>query len=375
MPLFGPPDVAKLAANGDVKGLTKALGYQKDFMVRLTAVASLGKIGAPAIEPLIAAFKDQEVMVRVAAAAWLGQIGAPAVGPLIAALKDQDENVRLAAATALGHIGAPAVEPLITALKDRDRTAREAAADALGRIGDARAVEPLITALMDQDGDVRGAAALSLGNIGDPRAVEPLTVALKDQSGFVRTVAGEALGKIGNPQAEAERPTVVKFESTAPEKTRKAVDLAEHYIGRGHPADAMSSMLGVQPTKPMYKVVQGKVGRESQPQIDMKIVSVASCLPGEDVDASDTTAMARMAFDAIEHYASLPKVQALFLLPYRVRAGTVTEGSAVPPEETCRVYSGVENLLLEVYDELPGGGTITDRVVEQKIDELIKSIQ
>jgi hypothetical protein len=137
----------------------------------------------------------------------------------------------------------------------------------------------------------------------------------------------------------------------------------------------MMGVLGVQPTRPVYKVVQGKIARQSQPQVDTKIVSVASCLPGEDVDAGDTTAMARLAFDAIGHYASLPKVQALFLLSYRLRAGTVTEGSAVPPEETCRAYAGVENLLLEIYDELPNGGTITDKVVEQKIDDLIKSVQ
>ena len=39
------------------------------------------------------------------------------------------------------------------------------------------------------------------------------------------------------------------------------------------------------------------------------------------------------------------------------------------------MYAGVENLLLEIYDELPNGGTITDHVVDQKIDGLIKSVQ
>jgi HEAT repeat protein len=170
-----------------------------------------------------------------------------------------------------------------------------------------------------------------------------------------------------------EQPASAKFESTAPEKTQNAVDLAEYYMGREHPADATLSMLGVQSTKPVYKVVKGQVGRESQPHIDMKIASVASCLPGDDVDASDSTAIARLAFNAIEHYASLPKVQALFLLPYRIRAGTVTQGSAVPPEETCRVYSGVENLLLEIYGELSAGAVVTDKVVEQKIEALIQA--
>ena len=30
MPLFGPPNVKKLKAKGNVKGLIKALGYDKD---------------------------------------------------------------------------------------------------------------------------------------------------------------------------------------------------------------------------------------------------------------------------------------------------------------------------------------------------------
>ncbi len=173
---------------------------------------------------------------------------------------------------------------------------------------------------------------------------------------------------------EGEMSAGVKYESVAPDKTQRALELCEGYIDRDHPMDSTMQMLGVQRTKPVYKVVQGSVGRESQPHVDMKIVSVASCLPDEDVDASDTTVVARMAFDAIEHYASLPKVQAFFLLPYRLRTRTVAEGSPVPPEEACRVYSGVENLLLEIYEELPNGGTITDNVVEQKIDAMIESV-
>ena len=37
MPMFGPPDVSKLDAKGDVPGLIKALGFQKDPLVRRDA--------------------------------------------------------------------------------------------------------------------------------------------------------------------------------------------------------------------------------------------------------------------------------------------------------------------------------------------------
>jgi HEAT repeat protein len=205
------------------------------------------KIGAPAVEPLIAALKDGDSDVRQAAAGALGAIGAPAVKPLIAALKDGHKWVRKAAAGALGKIGwkpekgeaealyliaqgkwdecvkigAPAVEPLIAALKDGDSDVREAAAGALGKIGwkpekgeaealyliaqgkwdecvkiGAPAVEPLIAALKDGDSGVREAVAKALGAIGDARAVEPLIAALKDGEPGVRKAAAEALVKI-----------------------------------------------------------------------------------------------------------------------------------------------------------------------------------
>jgi hypothetical protein len=41
MPLFGPPNVSKLAAKGDLKGLIKALGYQRDWLVRRQAVEAV----------------------------------------------------------------------------------------------------------------------------------------------------------------------------------------------------------------------------------------------------------------------------------------------------------------------------------------------
>jgi len=80
--LFGPPNVEKLKAKSDVKGLIKALGYEKDSRVRRDAAGALGKIGdARAVEPLIAALKDEDKDVRTAAARVLGQIrDARAVG-------------------------------------------------------------------------------------------------------------------------------------------------------------------------------------------------------------------------------------------------------------------------------------------------------
>jgi HEAT repeat protein/energy-coupling factor transporter ATP-binding protein EcfA2 len=171
--------------------------------MRGRAAWALETIGAPAVEPLIAALRDPDADVRWRMAKALGNIrDTRAVEPLSAALCDPDTSVRWAAAEALGRIGNPhAVEPLIAALRNPDAGVRWRVAKALGNIRDTRAVEPLIAALHDPDRDVRWAAAKALGNIRDTRAVEPLSAALCDPDTSVRWRAAEALGKIGHPRA------------------------------------------------------------------------------------------------------------------------------------------------------------------------------
>ena len=50
--LFGPPNVEKMKAKRDVKGLIKALHYENDGNVRSAAAMALIAIGAPAVGPL-----------------------------------------------------------------------------------------------------------------------------------------------------------------------------------------------------------------------------------------------------------------------------------------------------------------------------------
>jgi HEAT repeat protein len=271
MSLFGPPDVARLESQRNVKGLIKALRYRKDSGVRRTAALALGRIGdtravrpliaalkdgdtaatalseigKPAVEALIAALNDKRREVRYLAVLTLGKIGDsravealiatlkdpdidyPKVGkeaaavlrkfgeasvkPLIAALNDRHRSVRYGAAKVLGEIGDPqAVEPLIAALTDEDSFVRRGMVSALGEFHDPRSVEPLISALTDNDGLVRSYAAWALGKIGDSRAIEPLIAALKDDNVGVRNAAARALGKIGDSRAVEPLMTVFK---------------------------------------------------------------------------------------------------------------------------------------------------------------------
>jgi len=221
--LFSPPNIEKLKTKGNVKGLIKALGYEKDWRVREAAAKALGEIGDHrALEPLINALEDKVLSGGEAAAEALERIGTPAVEPLIDALKDQDWSIRQAAAEVLGHIGdVQAVKPLIAALKDKK--ARRAAIKALDKIGwipnkgeagaaywiakgdwdrcveiGTLAVDPLIAALKDEDRGIRQAAAEVLGGIGDPRVVEPLIAALKYAIREARPTAATQIAEIRN---------------------------------------------------------------------------------------------------------------------------------------------------------------------------------
>lgn len=170
--LFGLPDVEKLKAKRNVKGLIKTLHYKQDKLIRKKAAIALGEI------------RPRQ-----------------AVEPLIKALQDEDRDVRKAAVIALGEIkDTRSVEPLVIALIDEDVFVREKVVLALGQLRDKRAVEPLIVALKNEDQSYRREAIiLVLGQIRDTRAVEPL-VAILSQGKSTR-VTIEALEQIGGVRA------------------------------------------------------------------------------------------------------------------------------------------------------------------------------
>jgi len=98
-------------------------------MVQTKAAEALGKIGEPAVKPLIEALKHERTQFYAAEA--LGKIGdARAVKPLLQALKFCITD----ASRMLAKIGKPAVIPLMQALKDKDRYVRKAAEAALKKI-------------------------------------------------------------------------------------------------------------------------------------------------------------------------------------------------------------------------------------------------
>ena len=171
-----------------------------NILVELAAAAALAQIGAPALEPLLAALKEPDLDLRKGVAGALGRMGDKrAVEPLLAALAGAEKNLRMSIWGAFGLIGdTRAVEPLIQALKG-EWDEGLSAAEALGRIGDKRAVEPLIDAIKYGDYTIRGYIAKSLGQIGDPRAVPALESILYDPLPVcedIKNSASEAIKKI-----------------------------------------------------------------------------------------------------------------------------------------------------------------------------------
>jgi HEAT repeat protein len=178
------------------------------------------RIGAPAVERLIALFTDNNYeQVRGQIARTLGRIGDDrAVEPLIADIESDNPHDRSSAIGALGLIGdARAVEPLIKVFYQGSAAEREAAARALGNLGahlkDAtiriRVVDFLIASIKE-NWDVGRGIVEALGQIGDVRAVEPLIALLQDKNEKFRNIAAETLGKIGDLRAVGPLLTALK---------------------------------------------------------------------------------------------------------------------------------------------------------------------
>jgi len=181
-------------------------------------LVSVGRISGQddRVHQLIANFSDKDARVQQSAVIELGKIGTPAIEPLLAVLRQRNENDKLSsterrwvednAERALGAIGEPAVEPLLSIMrhdiKDPGYSGVVEAARALGYIKDPRAVEPLLAAIRDPDHDVQWGAANALGNFKDARSVGPLIDALKN-SGYVnlQESAIKALGEIKDARA------------------------------------------------------------------------------------------------------------------------------------------------------------------------------
>jgi HEAT repeat protein len=213
---------AEKAAMPTVLGaVTKAVRTDASPIVREQAAVVIGQMKT---EDALTALTDLTEAVRVekepavrkelaVALARLGKLARPAVQPLTGALKDADAGVRAAAADALGRIGPdakPAAPELLLLLKDTNKAVRQAAIFALGRVEPEDTAEPasaLVAVLKtDPDADLRKEAMLALGFLGDTSSpvIAAVAAVLTDKAAEMRALAATTLGKFGPAVRSAE---------------------------------------------------------------------------------------------------------------------------------------------------------------------------
>jgi hypothetical protein len=149
--------------------------------------------------------------------------------------------------------------------------------------------------------------------------------------------------------------------------TEKMVAAARSYVDRtGLPG--MLGFAGGSLAPDRYRITAsggiGKITSSETMVADSSIATTVSCVARRNLPMHDYEEIGKTAFNAVTHYASLPIARYCFSLPY---IESVRESRKLDPNQALiTVYKGVESLLLEIWDELPQGGLITDASVEQK---------
>jgi HEAT repeat protein len=167
------------------------------------AAAALARIGAPALQPLLAAVRSGDENAASGAIKALARMKNPrATAALFALAKDPKCKYRKQIAEQLGYIEDPrAADLLVVLAKDSDPEIRSGAMRGWAVSKDRRAADLLITGLADHDASVREAAAFGLLNLKAPKAFDALVKALGDSSNSVRNGACQALGALKDPRA------------------------------------------------------------------------------------------------------------------------------------------------------------------------------
>jgi len=206
------------AALGEIGGETLRLSVgalltalkNDDGQLRSSAAMALARVDPSLpvdhLDDLIVALGDATVEVSIYCATALAKIGAPAIDKLVAALADVDQRAGAASALAqisadipLGHLPA-----LINGLADDDARVRSSCASVIGTMGDA-VVEDLVKVLASGNQHARIAAVNVLRRIDANLLVPHMTVliaALDDASIQVRTPCATILAEIGSTVEE-----------------------------------------------------------------------------------------------------------------------------------------------------------------------------
>ena len=207
---------APAGADADAAQVKRLLKQLKDTRTKQTAIAALTKMGAPAVEGIVAALLDKSTGLYAAQAqSLLVAMGPGVVKNVTGMLENRNASIRKVALKTLGDFGpmaAGSVGALVKILEAPDPTTqmglRRYAAAALGNIGPAAApaVHALAQCLDDREdfhGFLRSASLAALGKLGPSAkdaAVDIAKVLANDRyEPKHRQAAARALGLIARP--------------------------------------------------------------------------------------------------------------------------------------------------------------------------------
>jgi HEAT repeat protein len=116
---------------------------------------------------------------------------------LVRGLIDPYGDIRDKSGNALARLGAPGVQALTGALKDQDPAIRKAALRVLGEIKPAQAFAAVLEIFEDEDEQIRRMAIDILGEIDSTAAVPPLIGLMEHRNPELQIAAAQALAKTG----------------------------------------------------------------------------------------------------------------------------------------------------------------------------------
>jgi HEAT repeat protein len=200
---------------------------------------TLIEMGKDAVPYLLDKLDTQDAREMWTLIEILGKIGEPAVAPLIDSLKSENKDVVKLASRILGDIkDKRAVPPLIELLDKEDFNTRSYACESLGKIGDTTSFTHVSFCLKDSVEVVRKSAAVALGKLKDKRAISYLVRGLSDPHFSVRMTSASALVEIRKPSFKP----LIKLLNT-PKTDTIAVYLAIESLGKLKDKRATSTLL------------------------------------------------------------------------------------------------------------------------------------
>ena len=270
-----------------VDALIVALG-DVTLEVSVYCATALAKIGAPAIDDLVAALADPDQKAGAASALSqiLDEIPPDHLPALVNGLADDDARVRRGCAQVLGRIGDAVVPDLVKVLDSGPQHAKIAAVVALTQLAllDATQLIPhvavLIKALDDESNEVRAPCATMLGEMGSAAEAQ-LTITLATGSGHARAGAAKALALIVPHVSEEYVPNLVAGLGDMQSLVRRSCRLAIANVGPMAGLDLIKALDPNSEAKNRLEILNSLI--EIGPHADALVAVLLQALKDEDV--------------------------------------------------------------------------------------------